>query len=233
MDILIPALSLRRANGEFDEPAMTTYIRRASDTWIDRFILAGSTDSGYSLTNGQRETLLDFWISAVPASRLIACCWSHSDTEAALQRGIDVLATVASHHTRHLTDLPPSVFAYSHPHHSPIVVTAPAVTEAREQHTLVRGTKVSKISTEGLSAIRAAAGEDFILWHGSSRDLGRSWQFGATGVVCASLAVIPTPFPPRRPVTCLQRHVDELNSKAARVGELNKYSFLRSLAFAT
>ena len=230
MDIIVPALSPRTRNGDIDLAILVDYVERAKDTWITKFIIAGSADSGYTLTTRQRAHLLDVWLTILPPSRIVACCWSPPDVETAQERSVDVLATSLSHGAQRLSDLPPSVLAYSHPGRSPIAVTPCAVHEARRRETLVRGAKISKVAAEQISAIRGAAGEDFLLWDGTSRHLETSKRAGATAAVCAPLAAMPDPFPPKQPLSTLQRHVDELNKAASRPG-LDKYSRLRSLAF--
>lgn len=232
MEIVVPALSPRSRGGDIDLPSLVEYITRARDSWITKFIIAGSTDAGYALTSRRRVHLLDLWLTLLPPSRIVMCCWSPPDVEAARQRSVDVLATSLSHGTQSLSNLPSSVLAYSHPRRSPIAVTPCAIREARRRKALVRGAKVSKVTVERLSAIRGAAGDGFLLWDGTSRHLETSQRAGATAAVCAPLAAMPDPFPPQHPLSSLQHRVDELNNLVSRPG-LDKHLRLRSLAFGT
>lgn len=56
------------------------------------------------------------------------------------------------------------------------------------------GAKVSEESLEQIAAYRAVVPEDFILYTGADRDLGRAADFGAQGVVSGISSVFPKPF---------------------------------------
>lgn len=63
-DIVVPALALRDANAAVDHQSTLRYARRAAATWVDYFILSGSTTRGQDLTPRQRADILDLWLTA-------------------------------------------------------------------------------------------------------------------------------------------------------------------------
>lgn len=230
LNIIVPVLSPRDNSNSIDEVHLREYVSRAASSWIDRFLIFGSTDQGWTLTSTARTALLDVWLDAVPPTRLVACCWTDADEFTALARGVQVLATEAGHPSARLIDLPQSAMAYSHPTHSPLSVTPSAIRDARAVRPLIRGAKLSKVSTDELAAVREAAGQDFILWDGSSRHLAESYQAGAAGAVCAPLAPLVHPFSTRPPLDELQVHLDHVQAIIAARGP-DRSTALRALAF--
>lgn len=230
LNIIVPVLSPRDHSNSVDEVRLREYVSRATSSWIDRFLVFGSTDQGWTLTSAARTVLLDVWLDAVPPPRLVACCWTDADEAAALDRGVQVLATEAGHPSARLIDLPQSAMVYSHPTHSPLSVTPSAIRDARAVRPLMRGAKLSKVSTDELAAVHEAAGQDFILWDGTSRHLVESYQAGATGVVCAPLAPLVHPFSTRPTLDELQVHIDHVQATIAARGP-DKSTALHALVF--
>ena len=58
-DIVVPALALRDTSEAFDCAATRRYAQRATSTWVDYFILSGSTTQGQYLTADERAKVLD------------------------------------------------------------------------------------------------------------------------------------------------------------------------------
>jgi hypothetical protein len=215
-DIIIPALTFRTADGDLDETTTTRYAEKAAGTWLDYFILSGTTTEGDTFTADERAQVLDLWGKTTDAARLVACCWTRADIDAAIERGIRPMAVM-----RGLRDedeaiaffrsLPPGAFAYSHPRHTPTVLSAPVTTAVSEAGFRPSGAKISKLPPGDLLAIRAAAGPEFVLWDGSCRNIQRSLDEGANGVVATPLTVLPDPFPDRE-IRALQTALTPLQS---------------------
>lgn len=214
--IVVPALTIRTSEGKLDEKGTAQYARRAVSTWVDRFILSGTTARGYSMTERERLFVLRVWLDHAHPARVLSCCWSRTDVDNATAQGVTPIVAMPRLHDddatlRFLASLPPGSFVYSHPGNSPTVFDAQLCSKARNSDCLPVGAKLSKASHREIAAVRAQAGPSFILWDGSSRDIAGSIAAGATGVVTTPLSPITQPFPPRD-LTQLQPALDEVQA---------------------
>lgn len=230
--IVVPALTIRTPEGGLDKQGTAQYAKRAASTWVDRFILSGTTARGYSMTERERLCVLRVWLDHTDPARVLACCWSRSDVDNAAEQGVTPIVVIPHLHDDHaalrfLASLPAGSFVYSHPGNSPTVFDDQLCSKARSSDCLPVGAKLSKASRSEIAAVRAQAGPSFILWDGSSRDIAESIAAGATGVVTTPLSPITQPFPPRdltqlQPVLNeVQAHLDQLPSREARSDHLS------------
>ncbi len=181
LEVVVPALHFHASDGRLDMDAIRRYAVRAAGTWVDRFIVSGSTTRGDLLASAQRAELLDLWLEAADASRLLACAWCADDLAYAEHRGVASLAVMQGlANRRHacglFAELPPDAYVYSHPAYSPTVLDAALAECAREQDVLPKG---AKISIAEIRAARGVVGADFSLWDGSSRHIRASLEAGA------------------------------------------------------
>jgi dihydrodipicolinate synthase/N-acetylneuraminate lyase len=199
-DIIIPALTFRTAGGELDEPATAHYAETAAGTWLDYFILSGTTTEGDTFTVGERAQVLDIWLKTTDKSRLVACCWNRADIDAALERGIRPMAVMRGLRDENeaiafFRTLPAGAFAYSHPTHTVVVLTPALLGTAVHTGCRPAGAKISKLNVGDLPLVRRSGGDSFAIWDGSARQLQESLTSGANGVVATSLSSLPAPFP--------------------------------------
>lgn len=232
--IVVPALALRAPDsGRLDVKATTRYAQRAAHTWIDAFILSGATTCGHQLTADERAQTLDMWSRLLPASRLVACCWSEEDVREATGRAITPMIVLhAPRNTEQalslLARLPRDAYVYSHPMFGATALDATLTAAARQRGILPAGAKLSKITTGDITAIRHAAGSRWTLWHGSARHIDTSLAAGASGIVATPLSHLPTPFPKRSPallqtaINAIQNQLDRQPSRAARIRLLHE-----------
>jgi dihydrodipicolinate synthase/N-acetylneuraminate lyase len=230
--IVVPALTIRTPEGSLDTQGTAQYARRAASTWVDRFILSGTTARGYSMTEQERLRVLRVWLDHTDPARVLACCWSRADVDNAATQGVTPIVVIPHLHNdyaalRFLASLPAGSFIYSHPGNSPTVFDAQLCSKARSSDCLPVGAKLSKMSHREIAAVRAQAGPSFILWDGSSQDIAGSIAAGATGVVTTPLSPITQPFPPRNlaqlqaALNEVQTHLDRLPSRDARSDHLS------------
>lgn len=234
--LAIPALTFRTGDGQLDERTTATYARRAASTWISVFILNGTTTEGDTFSTAERAAVLDIWREVADLNRLLACSWEPADVDAAAERGIRPLAVM-----RKLADpeaaleffveLPSSAYVYSHPMHTPTTLDPTLIGRARSLDCLPAGAKISKIPAGTIPQLRQAAGPDFDLFDGSSRQIDESFRLGATGVVSTPLAAVPSKFPP--PDTDLQADVNGWQARLDQVqGDAERARWLRQHALA-
>lgn len=93
-EVALPALHLHGSDGQLDLDATRRYAVRAAGTWVDRFIVSGSTTRGDLLAPAQRAELLDLWLDVVGALRLLACAWRADDLVYAEDRDVAPLAVM-------------------------------------------------------------------------------------------------------------------------------------------
>jgi dihydrodipicolinate synthase/N-acetylneuraminate lyase len=230
--IVVPALTIRTPEGSLDRQGTAQYARRAAKTWVDHFILSGTTARGYSLTEQERLCVLRVWLDHTDPARVLSCCWSRADVDNAIAQRVTPLVVIphlsnddAALHF--LASLPAGSFIYSHPGNSPTVFDAQLCSKARSSDCLPVGAKLSKVSCREITAVRAQVGPSFILWDGSSRDIAESIAAGATGVVATPLSPFAQPFPPRNLAQLqsvldeVQAHLDRLPSREARSNHLS------------
>lgn len=232
--IVVPALALRSPDsGRLDREATARYAQRASRSWADAFILAGSTTRGDQLTVDERTELLEVWSGLVPAARLVACCWCQEDVHEASARAITPMIVMHSLRSDEqalslLASAPRDAFVYSHPKYGSTVLDARLTAAARQRGVLSSGAKLSRITAQDITAIRHAAGSRWTLWDASARHIDASLAAGASGVVATPLSHFPTPFPSRSLATlqpvidAMQQQLDRLPSRAARSRRLHE-----------
>ncbi|MEU4243122.1 hypothetical protein [Actinoplanes sp. NPDC026619] len=216
--------------------ALHDYAARAARTWVDAWLLSGSTTRGDLLTTLQRGQVIDMWLSHLPADRLIACCWSLDDVAQAAARGVapmmvlrdlpDPDAALAL-----LAELPQGALIYSHPMYTATTFDADLAAVAAAAGVLPVGGKIAKVSPAKIAAITAATGAGFAFWDGSTRHIADSVAAGAAGVIATPLSWLPDPFPARQNSE-LQLAFDEtqaaLDALAARP---QRKAYLEQLAF--
>jgi dihydrodipicolinate synthase/N-acetylneuraminate lyase len=234
--IVVPALT-PSVSGGVDNEALRPYAKRARDTWVDAFLLSGSTTRGDLLSVGEKARIIDSWLECLPADRLIACCWNEADLREARHRGVRAMAVL-----RQLTDesaaldflgsLPIGAYIYSHPMYTPTVFDARMATLASNLGVLPAGGKVAKINLRQIEEMRRAAGGEFVLLDGSSRHISESIRAGAAGVIATPLCHLPKDFPVnslpglQAAIDKTQDALDALPDRAART------AFLMSEAFS-
>jgi len=232
-EIIVPALSFRSDAGDLDAGATARYAEHAADTWINRFILSGSTTRGDLLNPSERASILDLWLRVAPPSRLIACCWCESDFQEARDRRIQPMAIMKDLNTgssalRFLGDLAAESLVYSHPMYSQVILDPELAYMARQTKQLPKGAKLAKISLDQVTQLRKVVGSDFLLWDGSSRHIAASIAAGAGGVIATPLSALPRPFPDRslpkiqETVNKIQANLDRLPSRSSRTEFLFK-----------
>jgi len=225
-DIVVPALSFA-THGRLDRDAVRRYAERAAGTWVDVFLLSGSTTRGDLLTVADRAALLDLWLDVLPASRLMACCWVAEDVAEAEDRGMAPMAVMhdvpaPSQALDLFAALPRHAFVYSHPMYGGVVLDPTLAETAATAGVLPAGGKIAKIPVDGIAALRQATGADFRLWDGSSRHVEASIRAGASGVIATPLSMLPNPFPDRditllqQALTKIQGALDALPTRADR-----------------
>lgn len=230
--IVVPALTIRTSGGDLDKPGTARYAQRAASTWVDRFILSGTTARGYLMTEQERSSVVRVWLDHVKPERVIACCWSRADVDNAVGQGVTPIVVIPHCHNddaalRFFAWLPPGSFIYSHPENSPTIFDAQLCSKACSSGCLPIGAKLSKASHREIAAVRAQAGPSFTLWDGSSRDIVGSIAAGATGIVATPLSPFRQPFPPRtlaplqRSLDEMQENLDSLPSRDARSDHLS------------
>jgi dihydrodipicolinate synthase/N-acetylneuraminate lyase len=221
LQVVVPTLSFRTPEGRLNLDATRRYAEQAVETWIDTFMLSGSTTRGDLLTVAERAVILDLWLNLADPSRLLASCWCPEDLGEAERRGIRPIAVMRDLQDQNealafLGGLPPGAYVYSHPMYTTTGLDGDLAAAARYQGTLPAGAKIAKISVEQIAALREAAGPAFSLWHGSSRHIRSSVEAGASGVVATPMTVLPTPFP-TRVVEDIQATIDRIQAVLDRL----------------
>lgn len=214
-DVVVPALAIQKPDGTIDFRATRQYANRAADTWVDYFILSGSTTRGHLLTSEQRAAIVDLWLEVAEPSRLLPCCWEPGDIDHAVSRKVTPMA-VLRHLERaraieFLRQLPSAATIYSHPMFGGTVFDAALAHDARTTDAMPFGGKLAKITTDQVRAIHAAAGDGFRLWDGSSRRIAASIDAGAAGIVATPLSPFGENFP-AKDIGAIQLAVDPVQS---------------------
>ena len=164
----MPALHLQPASGRIDQHATRLYAERAAATWVDYFILSGSTTRGQQLTTTQRATVLDLCLDVASPERLLACCWEPDDLGHAAKRDITPMATMRNlrdqdHALAFLQALPASAYIYSHPIFGQQTFDVKLADVARRNGVMPAGGKIAKLATADVSALSQVAGASFRL----------------------------------------------------------------------
>lgn len=215
--VIVPALNLPASRTMVDLPASRSYAELAGKSWIDRFLLNGSTTRGDLLSAPKRAAVLDLWIDAVGSDRLLACCWEPGDITTAEERGVTPMAVLRDLHTQaamleFLANLPAAATIYSHPRFGrpfdPHTATA-----AREAGCLPAGGKLAAITPSEIVKYRQGT-PTFEVWDGSSRRIRKSIAAGAHGVVATPLAALMAgPLPDRTDLDALQLTIDKVQTE--------------------
>jgi hypothetical protein len=217
-EVVVPALALRTPGGTtLNAETTARYAQRAARTWIDAFILSGSTTRGDLLTHDERTELLDLWLRVAAPTRLVACCWCDDDVHEATRRAITPMIVMRSLRDNEqalslLAALPRGAYVYSHPKYDSRVLDVGLTVVARRRGVLPAGAKLSKVTTEDIAALRRAAGPRWTLWDASSRHIAASLAAGASGVVASPLSHFPRPFPDRT-LPLLQPMIDAIQTR--------------------
>lgn len=223
---VVPALHLTTDNGALDLEATRRYAEAASHTWIERFLINGSTTRGDELTRSERAAVLDVWLSVLDSARLLACTWDSDDIAVAADRGITPMAVMRGLDStdaglQFLHALPRSATVYSHPLFGS-TLDLELVQLARREECLPAGGKLAKLKPHEIEAIHRAAPE-FRLWDGSCRHIRESLAAGADGIVATPLAGLICGELPlkdldnvQRTVDNVQQNLDELPDRPAR-----------------
>jgi dihydrodipicolinate synthase/N-acetylneuraminate lyase len=230
-EIVVPALAFRSASGELDLQATRVYAERAAGAWVDYFILSGSTTRGHEHTSAERAAVLDLWLDVTEAVRLLACCWDPEDLTNAADRGIAPIAVMRGLPGRvgalaFLEALPRGAYIYSHPMFGGAVFDAELARAADARGVAPAGGKLARVSAADITEIRAAVGDAFQLWDGSSRRIRASLEAGASGVVATPLCAFDQDLlskdvdPVQAVVSPVQDVLDGLPDRAARTAEL-------------
>jgi dihydrodipicolinate synthase/N-acetylneuraminate lyase len=230
-DIVVPALAIRDYTGAVDRDSTLRYAERATATWVDYFILSGSTTRGQELTPAQRGAILDLWLTVAQPQRLLACCWEPEDFEHAARRGIAPMAAMLNLDSieaaiTFLRDLPTGAYVYSHPMFGGNTFDVALAQAATQRGILPSGGKLAKTTTSAITEIHAITGDRFRLWDGSSRRIQKSLNAGAAGVVATPLCAFNRPLPEKEPdliqafVHSVQEALDALPDRPARTHEL-------------
>lgn len=215
---------------------VSAYAQRAAATWIDAFLLSGSTTRGDLLSVAERASLIDQWLEYLPQHRVIACCWTDQDIREASDRGVAAMVVMRDLATPQdaldlFATLPAGTLVYSHPMYSPTVLNPALADAAATAGVLPAGGKIAKIGPADITALRAATGPKFRLWDGSSRAITARLQAGAEGVIATPLSHLPAPFPSRDLLTVqtaldhVQAELDALPTRAERTDLLMAYAF--------
>lgn len=223
--VVVPALHVPRADGAIDLEQTRRYAESAADSWVDRFLINGSTTGGRELRAADREAILDIWLETVGRERLLACSWAWRDVTAARERGILPMAVMTPEFVdtdvlQWLRALPPATI-YSHPAYGGPVWTPELSRTSVAAAIAPIGGKVSKVDLDEVRALHAAAPE-FLLWDGSARHIRDSLDAGASGVVLTPLAGDLHQLPSKTVhdvqdlVNVVQAELDRIGSKTNR-----------------
>jgi dihydrodipicolinate synthase/N-acetylneuraminate lyase len=222
---MVPVLTLVDEWGQVDAGACSAYAQRASEGWLDLFLVSGSLGLGFALARETRRELVHTWLARVSASRLVACCWEAGEVEEVAALGVRPMVVLRGAEgdgavLDALRELPGGCFVYSHPQYTPSTLTAPVVEKARADGVLPVGAKVSKVELDEVRALRAAAGPGFELFDGRCRHVRASVEAGATGVVAVPLSTLPADLPPRDDLDGLQTVIDRGQAVVDRLPDL-------------
>jgi dihydrodipicolinate synthase/N-acetylneuraminate lyase len=216
--IMVPTLTLKNRSGGIDRTACLAYAQQASKTWIDLFMLSGSIGEGFALSPRERREVLEAWLEYLPNKRLLACVWNDDDfgyLQRLQVRPVVVLRSLADQGQalQLFENIPQVSYVYSHPVYTRTTLTATVAEAARNRNILPAGAKVSKVSLEGISSLRAATGDSFALYDGRSRHIEESISAGATGVVVVPLCVLPEDLPDKNNLKELQSLINDMQKE--------------------
>ena len=111
-------------------------------------------------------------------------------------------------------NIPQVSYVYSHPVYTRTTLTATVAEQpATTRNILPAGAKVSKVSLEGISSLRAATEDSFALYDGRSRHIEESISAGATGVVVVPLCILPEDLPDKYNLKELQILINDMQKE--------------------
>ncbi|MEU4843314.1 hypothetical protein [Nocardia testacea] len=190
-----------------DVPATRRYAERAGNSFVDYFLLNGSTTQGREMSTNLRSAVVELWADIVGVGRIIACCWDRHDLEAAAGQQVMPMAVMdglgdTAAALAFLRSLPADATVYSHPElFQGLPFSAEVARAAQEAGCLPLGGKLAKIKLPEIAAIHESAG-GFRLWDGSARHIEQSLQAGADGIVATPITAViagPEDFRPKTP----------------------------------
>jgi dihydrodipicolinate synthase/N-acetylneuraminate lyase len=196
LEVMVPVLTLRQADGSLDLDLTHRYAQRAKLTLARCFLISGTVGRGEQSSPNERSQLLSIWLQVVGTERLVSCCWQPGDIQVAINHGIQPMIVIRDQGNLQqllatLSTIPRESLVYSHPRYSSTTFDISAAAAARRAGVLPRGAKVSKVSVDTVASLRSVTGVAFDLWHGSSRNVAMSLGHGASGVVSAPLSTLP------------------------------------------
>ncbi|MBB5913118.1 hypothetical protein BJY24_001985 [Nocardia transvalensis] len=222
--IVVPTMHLVHPDGTVDLAATRRHAVAAAESWVDFFLINGSTTAGSELTNMERAAVLDIWLEAADPGRLLACAWSAEDVATAADRHVTPMAVLQANTQiaaeQFLQALPPGSTIYSHPMFGR-TFDAKLAAWARSMGHLPSGGKLAKIRPDETAEIHRTAPE-FTIWDGSARRIQRSVAAGAAGVVATTLSAMLTDLPPRSlariqpTIDAVQATLDQLPDRTAK-----------------
>lgn len=240
LPVAIPVPTFRHHDGTLDELAIKQYARHLATTEIDHVIVAGPMGLGETCTPEERTRLLDLWVTHFDRELVVSACWQANDVQEALQRGVRPLVMLQADTDADLLSslgkVPAGGIAYANPRYSKAVLTPELLTAARGQGVLPSAVKLSKVTGGEIAEMRAAAGRELQIIHGSSRDVAGSLAAGADAVVAPPLAALPLPWPEptsealQRAVDATQRLLDTCADHRARVAMISELAQRRIAA---
>ncbi|GAB3212547.1 hypothetical protein [Nocardia tengchongensis] len=214
---VVPVLHLVSDDGTVDLSNTERYAEIASATWVDRFLINGSTTRGDQLSRDERTAVLDIWANAVGPDRVLACSWNQADLTAATERGVVPMAVLRNLDSpdallQFLQSLPGGATIYSHPSLFGPSISPLAVRQAAQAGCLPTGGKLAKVTLAEISEIHSAA-PGFDLWDGSSRRIQQSLDAGADGIVATPLAALLAAEFPSKDVESVQNSVNRTQTE--------------------
>lgn len=219
--VVVPVLHLTEPGGAIDFAATRKYAEKASTTWVDRFLVNGSTTRGDQISPVERAALVDLWASAVGPERVLACAWEASDLDAAVARAVTPMAVMRDLATpeaglEFLLRLPSGATIYSHAEMFGTSFDPLLAQRAVEMGCLPVAGKLAKVTPEEISELHAVA-PSFGAWDGSSRHIRTSIAAGAAGIVATPLAGLLAHEFPSRDMELVQAVANQVQ------GELDRY----------
>ncbi|MEV6073416.1 hypothetical protein AB0L82_43300 [Nocardia sp. NPDC052001] len=198
--VVVPALNIPAKVG-IDMQATRRHAEQARDTWVDWFLVNGSTTRGDLLSSAERAAVLDLWVDVIGPDKLLACAWEPEDLTAAALRHVTPMAVMRGIRTdtealAFLSGLPSGSTVYSHPMFglpfSPDIARGAAALGC-----LPAGGKLAKVKIPQIGEIRQVA-PGFALWDGSARHIRESLTAGAAGFVGTPLvSLLGKGLPPK------------------------------------
>lgn len=232
-DVVVPVLHAPTRAGGIDRERTRDYAQVAAASWVDYFLVSGSTTGGRDLSTADRSVVLDIWVDIVGPQRLLAGSWTTSDLIVAGERDVLPIAVmtpdaVGADALQWLRELPRAAI-YSHPVYGGPTWTPALAHAAAAAGCLPVGGKVSKVGVDVIADLHSAA-PAFALWDGSARHIQRSIGAGAAGVVLTPLAGQLDRLPAKE-IDAVQAVVDPVQVELDRItGQAGRRQYLLDMA---